>query len=102
MELSKPKEIVNIDKVIFDLTRLDYIEVESIVDNKKKCMEYIIKKKADSKLKKLFDINWLGQILFDPKTNKYFFVSAHSNLKGVFRLDSWSKIKEVMEIINHG
>lgn len=93
MKISQPLELKDKDKVIDNLSKLDFIVIERVKD------EAIIKRKLNGrfiKLKIMFNADWIGQIIRDKKNGKYYFLNESGTLKDVFKLDDWNRIKLFM------
>lgn len=93
MKISEPMELKDKGLTISNLSQLEFIEIERIND------EAIIKVKLSgrfSKLREWLDKGWIGQIIKDRGNGKYYFLGESGNLKDVFKLDDWDKIKQVM------
>jgi len=95
--MNEPLELKNKEVTVKNLSKLDYIELDDMGNN-----EYIVKKKLTGNLaglKRFLSFNWIGQILKDKINKKYYFCNELGNLKDVFKLEDWNKIKEFMEAL---
>jgi hypothetical protein len=98
MNIREPLEIKDKDALVSDLSKLDFIILEKLPDNK----TYIIKKMMTgrlARLRKMFSVNQLAQILEEGTTGRFFVCNADFELSGIFKLDTWEEIKQVMEIL---
>jgi len=104
MLINQPLEIKDPEKVIKELSKLDYLEIEQVYNNqfKESYSEYIIKKRIISFgilhfiQKTILDIGWLGQILRDSSNKKYYFLNENGTLNDIFKLNK-NKIRMVEE-----
>lgn len=92
----KPVKIKDVGKFIKELNDLYFISVGIITSYPK--FECIIRKKTKSKLSVFFDLNWIGQVLYDKSEKKYYFCTTKSDHLG--KINDIYQLKEVLNCIS--
>lgn len=100
IEIDKSTEIKDVKKFIEEILKLDFLESERIGTGDALSYRIVIKEHGNW-VTRFLEMNEIGRVFFDKHQGKFYFGNQDGNLKNVFRIGDWSKIKEFMKILEN-